>query len=236
MILTTARDPQLLRRLKDNLRRRNCRGIVPSRTEIESHMNDYCFHCSVRVSWTRGKFSLHKGTFDRIDNKGYHEISNIVTACFACNSMRNDMPIEEYHSFLKNLFADKGTQISFRADASVHRRNYTDKGHVLSLLEAQNGRCYLTGVAFELAGPRQFSVDRIDSSKGYTKDNVALCLKQVNFMKNAATISETLGHLEHLRTVFTSVPSDTFPSLCGERDTCDRPFPSCSSPLNCTSS
>jgi hypothetical protein len=52
----------------------------------------------------------------------------------------------------------------------------------------QNGRCYYTGIPFEIErvrrGMRRPSLDRLDSNKGYTPDNCVLCLTAINYMKN----------------------------------------------------
>jgi len=51
---------------------------------------------------------------------------------------------------------------------------------------AQEGRCALSGVPIgwsDIGSIHTASIDRIDSSKGYIKDNVQLLHKDVNFMK-----------------------------------------------------
>ena len=63
----------------------------------------------------------------------------------------------------------------------------------LSLFEAQGGRCALSGLRFDLRivgngkARRPFapSLDRIDSTGGYTRDNVRLVCQAVNFALNA---------------------------------------------------
>ena len=52
------------------------------------------------------------------------------------------------------------------------------------LLEKQNNECALSGIPFEKEGKFSFSIDRADSSKGYTKDNIQLVSQYVNVMKN----------------------------------------------------
>ena len=54
------------------------------------------------------------------------------------------------------------------------------------LYTAQEGRCALSGIPIgwsEVGSIHTASIDRIDSSMGYTKDNVQLLHKDVNFMK-----------------------------------------------------
>jgi hypothetical protein len=65
---------------------------------------------------------------------------------------------------------------------------------ILKMWEKQDGKCFYTGLPMEVkAGkgknnPAAFSIDRIDSSKGYTRDNVVLCRWDVNRAKNNYTL------------------------------------------------
>jgi hypothetical protein len=60
-----------------------------------------------------------------------------------------------------------------------------------NLFVAQKGRCALSGVPIVLnpstvsAGANTASLDRIDSSKGYTQDNLQWVHAQINFMKHS---------------------------------------------------
>ena len=64
---------------------------------------------------------------------------------------------------------------------------------VFALYSAQGGRCALTGLPFDLRiigtgktrRPFAPSLDRIDSTGGYTRDNVRLVCQAVNFALNA---------------------------------------------------
>lgn len=59
------------------------------------------------------------------------------------------------------------------------------------LLINQNNKCYYTQIEFDNSSEvYSFSVDRIDSFKGYTKDNVRLVCSAINYMK--AEYSEDL--------------------------------------------
>jgi hypothetical protein len=61
-------------------------------------------------------------------------------------------------------------------------------------LEKQDYRCYYTGVEFsENVIP---SVDRIDSSVTYKKDNIVICDKRVNVMKSDMKLSDFLEMVE----------------------------------------
>lgn len=54
-------------------------------------------------------------------------------------------------------------------------------GTVLVVFSNQLGRCALTGIVIDKL--TDLSIDRIDSSKGYTKDNIQIVHKDLNCMK-----------------------------------------------------
>jgi hypothetical protein len=62
---------------------------------------------------------------------------------------------------------------------------------LVNLWNSQNGKCYYSGVQMRYDGggePESVSVDRVDSSKGYMKNNVVLCCVYVNRMKNDRSV------------------------------------------------
>ena len=62
------------------------------------------------------------------------------------------------------------------------------------LWEQQKGLCYYTGVPMSIQSTGRkgttLSIDRIDSSKGYTKDNAVFCCSVVNLMKSDIPLFE----------------------------------------------
>lgn len=75
-----------------------------------------------------------------------------------------------------------------RHSKDVGREFAIDKPFVECLLRTQQGRCALTRVEFEETGQFRMSVDRIDSSRGYTPDNVHLVLWVINRMKTDLSV------------------------------------------------
>lgn len=72
-----------------------------------------------------------------------------------------------------------------------------DSYDLLHQLEKQNFKCAYTGESLNVLNISKYlsnaSVDRIDSTKDYTKDNIQWILKTVNKMKNAFTEKEFLN-------------------------------------------
>ncbi len=70
-----------------------------------------------------------------------------------------------------------------------------DKAFIESLWGKQEGKCFYTGDSMtkELSNENSWSIDRINSSKHYTEDNVVLCCYRVNVCKNNLTLEEFIS-------------------------------------------
>lgn len=96
----------------------------------------------------------------------------------------------------------------FKSMLGTYRQNAAKRGFVLEInsddLEKQwlkqKGLCYYTNEPMlkHYGSKNSVSIDRVDSSKGYTLDNVVLCLRQVNIMKNDATLLELFQFCESI--------------------------------------
>lgn len=68
-----------------------------------------------------------------------------------------------------------------------------DKAFIKELLESQKYKCKYSGIKFENNFHNKLTyptIDRIDSKKGYTKDNVCVCTLMINIMKNTLNVVE----------------------------------------------
>lgn len=75
-----------------------------------------------------------------------------------------------------------------------------DIEYMYNLWDNQKGLCYYSKLpmikSFNKKSPYQVSIDRIDSLKGYVKDNVCLCCLSINYAKNSFTKDELLEFLK----------------------------------------
>lgn len=73
------------------------------------------------------------------------------------------------------------------------------------LWEQQNGKCFYTNVPMviikEGKHPQHPSLDRKDSDKGYTKNNVVLCCQSINFAKSCYTEAEFIDFLKLVKSL-----------------------------------
>ncbi len=94
--------------------------------------------------------------------------------------------------FLGRFFWDKCSNYKHRA--KIKNLDFDlDYQFLIEIYNQQKGCCYYTGIEMKLIGEMDFdtlSLDRINSDKGYTKDNVVFCLLCVNFLKSNYEISK----------------------------------------------
>lgn len=78
-----------------------------------------------------------------------------------------------------------------------------DKDHVRFLLLQSGKRCPYSGekFVFEKGHPNMFSLDRVDSSKGYTKDNVVVTSVWANKAKNDLPLEKFLEFCKNVTEV-----------------------------------
>lgn len=75
----------------------------------------------------------------------------------------------------------------------------------------QEGKCHYTGWNMQLSGPLALkpTLERIDSSKPYLKDNVVLVCRQANWAKNNYTLQEFIDMCMAVASRYASLPSDS---------------------------
>lgn len=69
--------------------------------------------------------------------------------------------------------------------------------------DKQKGLCYYTGIpmnfTYSLSLPKQMSLDRKDSSEGYTLNNCVLCCQFINYAKHDYKMEDFLSFLKELK-------------------------------------
>jgi hypothetical protein len=102
-----------------------------------------------------------------------HTVNNVQ--CRKCASDYQKVAREKEP--IKFIFQDA------RQHAKAKNREFTiTLDDLFTVLIAQDNKCSLTGISF--SSDNKPSLDRIDSSKGYTKDNIQFVLKDINVMKS----------------------------------------------------
>lgn len=111
----------------------------------------------------------------------------LARVCRPCASKSNKNRYEKYSKAdsLAAIFA------LYRRAASFRGLTFDLKlDDLKSMWEKQAGRCYYSGRALTttVRDPNKVSIDRLDSSKGYSRKNSVLCTKRVNFMKREMSV------------------------------------------------
>lgn len=136
-----------------------------------------------------------------IDNTNLH--GNRGGRCQQCK----DCQRKKYYSQRNKLFYDDHFAMKTKLQSALKGARRRAKEHnkyididlefLYYLWNKQNGKCALTGIPltykfYEGRVNSNVSIDRIDSSKGYAKDNVQLVCMAANQMKNDLSQDEFL--------------------------------------------
>lgn len=147
-------------------------SIIPKSTRIRSLNKDllqegkrYCSSCQKRKS-----IELFHGNICRECERTVEKIR------YKINSQ--NPTIEEVAKYKIKSSKERAKKI--KKEFSLTEEDF------LELYVKQNGRCYYTNESLGLLRGSEdaLSIDRIDSSKGYSKENCVLCLYRINLMKN----------------------------------------------------
>jgi len=108
---------------------------------------------------------------------------------------------------LEFYFREKLSRL--RSNAKNRNKHFDLKWEdLLEQYYKQNKNCFYTNIEMTLTysvksekvcPPKQLSVDRIDSNKGYTKDNIVLCLFCINNFKGEMSIIEFKEILKEIK-------------------------------------
>lgn len=129
--------------------------------------------------------------------------SGFETRCNSCTKARTRNFFNENTRQYLAVLCRGHRGIANRPSARSRRRVLAAESQVTpeilwDLWQKQEGRCAITGVPMtHLLGHgmrmlTNVTIDRIDSDKGYTEDNIRLACKAANWMKNQMTDRELL--------------------------------------------
>lgn len=159
------------------------------------------------------KNSKRNASIDRIDSAIGYTINNIQLVDSRVNIMKKDFTLDHFF-YLCNLVInpidadndqyvyDKNCNVNLTYRTCERRANSKkfdfnlSRDILLSIYEKQNKRCAITNLPIEFKAEyrkpffNQASIDRIDSSVGYVKENIQLVIKDINFMKHKINLSE----------------------------------------------
>lgn len=115
---------------------------------------------------------------------GLPQYRNECRTCF--NKTQKQYTDDCYHKNLPSIFHRFMVGVKARVIKKNMEIDITEE-YLMELWEKQNGLCYYSGLPMSTVRNDMniVSVDRVDSSRGYTKDNVVLASRWANVMKNS---------------------------------------------------
>ncbi len=124
--------------------------------------------------------------------------------CEVCGEIDPEKFVSGRKSMCKKCLLEYNRNVGISIEQKLLKRSSTNARNlnveynldimfIHELLKQQNNKCKYSGVEFGNSFLDKYTyptLDRIDSSKGYTKDNVCLCTWYVNTMKNNASTEQ----------------------------------------------
>lgn len=155
-----------------------CNDITASLDRIDSSKG----YIEENVQWIHKNINFMKQDFNE---KYFIEMCNLVT-----KNMINKNKIK-LEPFIDILYINKKYSAS-KCRAKKKKIEFDlDRNYLIDLLDKQIYRCNLSGI--DLRYNKVISIDRINSNKGYTKNNIQLVHKDINFMKQEYSQSEFIN-------------------------------------------
>jgi len=152
----------------------------------------YALNNKEKVLVHKEKWIRNNKEYMKTYHKKYHEENREEINAYHRKRSKERRSEKPFHSRLTSL----------RSSAKKRNLQFNLKVSDLEdLWEKQNGLCFYSKKKMDLlAGDKKntFSVDRIDSTKGYIVNNVVLCRWIVNLMKNDMNVDEFINEVKIL--------------------------------------
>ena len=134
--------------------------------------------------------------------KGICTYNTWNTKCIDCKNIKKasnrlewskNAPIEEILEELLKCAKRRGNQKE-KYKCSITIEDLTE------IYTKQSGKCYISGKEMKtcVGSPDKISLDRIDSNKGYTKDNIGLVCVQINIMKSDMSLDLFAEYIKNI--------------------------------------
>lgn len=119
-------------------------------------------------------------------NKSFRSYDRLNSICRICAGSRNKLSKSKIKDIVHDCYKKSEKSARHRKKEWGISFDYYKK-----LIEKQRGRCFYTGneLSFvsEKGNNNRVTIDRVDPKLGYTEDNVVLCTRAVNAMKQDLT-------------------------------------------------
>lgn len=174
--------PSRLKKNKHHTCSKSCLGKLSSRLHSKK-VKTTCTVCNKEILYKQSHFK---------------QVANHTCSKECMGKLRKDLykgkdnPKALKLTDFEKIFWKRVSDISYRARAKKLDFDL-DYQFLIDLYNNQEGLCYYSGYPLKIQGGKSFntmSVDKIDPTKGYTKDNVVLCLNCINMMKSDHSLKD----------------------------------------------
>jgi hypothetical protein len=126
---------------------------------------------------------------------GKHSEGSYRRCCKECGSSisRRNWKLKRENQTLEEAIQYKFYQARYRSKGGQKNREFDlNVEDVKKQWEKQEGLCAYSGTPMDIKAnsPNHFSIDRVDSSQGYHRDNIVLCINVINLMKRDLSTEE----------------------------------------------
>jgi thiol-disulfide isomerase/thioredoxin len=169
--------------------------------ELQKIQNNKCSITGIELVWKPN--NIYQASIDRIDSsKGYLK-NNIQLVLHPINRMKLDYTTDKFKTIINEIknnidtkeeiniyklyennkqFKNKIKKIFTKLNSRKYKVEITIDD-ILNKLQESNMRCNLTNIKLTTFGWNALSVDRIDSDKDYTVDNIQIVCWAINCAK-----------------------------------------------------
>jgi hypothetical protein len=183
LALKMDRSPETLRAVLIRFGFRSVNTLRRNNNKLKLQNQKQCCSCQSVLPLNEENFAL-KGN------------GSFRSECRGCMSDYNKTYQKEHY---KDKFSSPAAAVAFRLKQAknLHKKNpiktiSVSESEALDVFNKQDGKCFYTKVKMKIEpdSPESLSIDRLDSTIGYTKDNIVFCCGIVNKMKSAHTKDE----------------------------------------------
>lgn len=197
---TNVKEKKVLDRLKYDIAKfvKECKIVHTNNLMTDSFVSDYnnllSELCSQGYLTLSGQYGVNGVNIVESFCDEWLEQLNPIDKAYVDRSRKDISPLftfdTEFHEtdIVKNGGMEFDTLVALKYLGK--KRNALSRGIEFKLTLAdmarimRSKRCYYSGVALTLDGVNKLTIDRIDASKPYSKDNSVPCSSQVNDLKN----------------------------------------------------
>jgi hypothetical protein len=155
---------------------------------IEQRGSMTCLHCHIKKPLSQ---------FRPYKNRCNKQYTSYSTSCFECNKTRHKKCERKAPTRIDQKLGQLLNGAKRRSVKDNKEFNLT-KQFLISLFNKQEGKCFYTGLDLlaynNSSNDFCVSIDRVDSTKDYTTDNIVLCCWIINRIKTNLSIKDFVNY------------------------------------------